>query len=112
MEQVGIELIDALTRINTATLYVVAILVSAGAVGAAIALALLGGKFLESSARQPEILEKLQIRMFIVAGLIDAVPIIGIGIALLLVFGNPFASQLLQNPVYQKMASSLVAQND
>ena len=33
---------------------------------------------------------------FIVAGLLDAVPIIGVAIALLLIFANPFISQLSQ----------------
>ena len=36
----------------------------------------------------------LQTKMFIVAGLLDAVPIIGVAIALLLLFANPFLSQL------------------
>ena len=33
--------------------------------------------------------------MFLVAGLLDAVPIIGVAIALLLIFANPFISQLI-----------------
>jgi F-type H+-transporting ATPase subunit c len=32
--------------------------------------------------------------MFIVAGLLDAIPIIGVAIALLLIFANPFIGQL------------------
>jgi F-type H+-transporting ATPase subunit c len=36
----------------------------------------------------------LQTKMFIVAGLLDAVPMIGVAIALLLIFANPFLSQL------------------
>jgi F-type H+-transporting ATPase subunit c len=36
----------------------------------------------------------LQTKMFIVAGLLDAVPIIGVAIALLLIFANPFISAL------------------
>jgi F-type H+-transporting ATPase subunit c len=35
----------------------------------------------------------LQTKMFIVAGLLDAVPIIGVAIALLLIFSNPFLAQ-------------------
>jgi F-type H+-transporting ATPase subunit c len=34
-------------------------------------------------------MNELQTRMFIVAGLLDAVPIIGVAIALLLLFANP-----------------------
>jgi F-type H+-transporting ATPase subunit c len=70
------------------------ILIGLGALGTAIGFALLGGKFLEGSSRQPELTPMLQTKMFIVAGLLDAVPIIGVAIALLLIFANPFVSQL------------------
>ena len=46
----------------------------------------LGGKFLESAARQPELAPQLQVKMFIVAGLIDAIAMIGVAIALFLLF--------------------------
>jgi F-type H+-transporting ATPase subunit c len=36
----------------------------------------------------------LQVKMFIVAGLLDAVPMIGVAIALLLLFANPFLTAL------------------
>ena len=65
-----------------------------GALGTAIGFAILGGKFLEGSARQPELTPMLQTKMFIVAGLLDAVPIIGVAIALLLIFANPFLSTI------------------
>ena len=57
-------------------------------VGAAVIVGfgLMGGRFLESVARQPELGPMLQTRMFIIAGLLDAVPIIGIAIAFLLIF--------------------------
>ena len=37
----------------------------------------------------------LQIKMFIVAGLLDAVTMIGVGIALYFTFANPFAQSLV-----------------
>jgi F-type H+-transporting ATPase subunit c len=77
------------------TLIAVGLLIGLGALGTAIGFALLGGKFLEGSARQPELTPMLQTKMFIVAGLLDAVPIIGVAIALLLIFSNPFTAQLL-----------------
>ncbi|HEX3845855.1 MAG TPA: F0F1 ATP synthase subunit C, partial [Steroidobacteraceae bacterium] len=46
--------------------------------------------FLESSARQPELTNMLQTKMFIVAGLLDAVPIIGVAVGFLLLYANPF----------------------
>ena len=70
------------------------LLIGLGALGTAIGFAILGGKFLEGSARQPELTPMLQTKMFIVAGLLDAVPIIGVAIALLLIFANPFLSAI------------------
>ncbi|EHI01057.1 ATP synthase F0, C subunit [Vibrio cholerae HC-48B2] len=72
----------------------VAIIVGLCAVGTAIGFAVLGGKFLEGAARQPEMAPMLQVKMFIIAGLLDAVPMIGIVIALLFTFANPFVGQL------------------
>ena len=57
-----------------------------GALGAAIGMGLLGGKLIEGTARQPELGPMLQGKMFLLAGLIDAVPIIGVGIAMYLIF--------------------------
>jgi F-type H+-transporting ATPase subunit c len=71
------------------TVIAAGLLIGLGALGTAIGFALLGGKFLESAARQPELMNELQTRMFIVAALLDAVPIIGVAIALLLLFANP-----------------------
>jgi F-type H+-transporting ATPase subunit c len=68
----------------------VALLIGAGALGTAIGFGILGGRFLEGAARQPELIPILQVKMFIVAGLLDAVTMIGVGIALYLLFANPF----------------------
>ncbi|MDD4977970.1 MAG: F0F1 ATP synthase subunit C [Gallionella sp.] len=68
----------------------VALLIGFGALGTAIGFGLLGGRFLEGAARQPEMIPTLQVKMFIVAGLLDAVTMIGVGIALYLLFANPF----------------------
>ena len=76
------------------TVIAAGLLIGLGALGTAIGFAILGGKFLEGSARQPELTPMLQTKMFIVAGLLDAVPMIGVAIALLLLFANPLLSQL------------------
>ena len=76
------------------TVIAAGLLIGLGALGTAIGFALLGGKFIEGSSRQPELTPMLQTKMFIVAGLLDAVPIIGVAIALLLIFANPFVNQL------------------
>lgn len=63
-----------------------AILMGLGAVGAAIGVGILGGKFLEGGARQPELIPMLRGQFFIVMGLVDAVPMIGVGIGLYILF--------------------------
>jgi F-type H+-transporting ATPase subunit c len=71
-------------------LIAVALLIGLGALGTGIGFGILGGKFLEGTARQPELAPQLQVKMFIVAGLLDAVTMIGVGIGLFLLFANPF----------------------
>jgi F-type H+-transporting ATPase subunit c len=63
-----------------------AIMLGLGALGAAVGMGLLGGRLLEGTARQPELGPMLQGKMFLLAGLIDAIPIIGVGIAMYLIF--------------------------
>ena len=63
-----------------------AIMLGLGALGAAVGMGLLGGKLIEATARQPELGPMLQGKMFLLACLIDAVPIIGVGIAMYLIF--------------------------
>lgn len=63
-----------------------ALLIGLAAIGTAIGFSNLGGKLLECIARQPEIAPALQTKMFIVAGLLDAVPIIAVGISMYLIF--------------------------
>jgi F-type H+-transporting ATPase subunit c len=83
-----------IAQVMSYTLIAASLLIGFGALGTAIGFALLGGKFLEGASRQPELAPMLQTKMFIVAGLLDAVPMIGVAIALLLIFANPFLSQL------------------
>lgn len=74
----------------------VAVLIGLGALGVGIGMGLLGGRFLEGAARQPELAAMLQIKMFIVVALLDAVAMIGVGVALYFAFANPFIGQLQQ----------------
>ena len=64
----------------------VAVLMGLGAVGASIGVGVLGGKFIEGVARQPEQLPTLRTQLFIILGLVDAVPMIAVGIGLYLIF--------------------------
>lgn len=88
------ENVASVAQIQGMTAVAVAILIGMGALGTAIGFGLLGGKFLEGAARQPELVPMLQIKMFIVAGLVDAVSMIGVGIALFFTFANPFLAAI------------------
>ena len=63
-----------------------ALMIGLGALGTAIGFGLLGGRLLEGTARQPELGPMLQGKMFLIAGLLDAVPMIGVGHGLYLMF--------------------------
>ncbi|MCF7968870.1 MAG: F0F1 ATP synthase subunit C [Methylococcaceae bacterium] len=83
-----------MANVQGLTAIAVGIILGAGALGTAIGFGILGGKFLEGAARQPELVPLLQVKMFIVAGLLDAVTMIGVGLALFFTFANPFLSAL------------------
>lgn len=78
------------TQIQSMTVLAAALIIGLGAIGTALGFAILGGKFLESSARQPELIPVLQTKLFIIAGLLDAISMIGVGVGLLYTFNNPF----------------------
>jgi F-type H+-transporting ATPase subunit c len=86
------EIAALIADVQGLTAVAVGIILGMGAVGTAIGFGLLGGKFLEGAARQPELVPMLQVKMFIVAGLLDAVTMIGVGMALFFTFANPFLS--------------------
>ena len=83
---------QAIADVQGMTAIAVAMLIGFGAIGTALGFGLLGGKFLEGLARQPEMAPMLTGRMFLIAGLLDAVSMIGVGIALFLMFANPFVA--------------------
>lgn len=84
-----------ISNITGYTAIAAALLIGLGACGTAIGFGLLGGKFLESAARQPELVAMLQTKLFIIAALVDAISMIGVGIALLFIFNNPLLSTAL-----------------
>ncbi|NNF95941.1 MAG: F0F1 ATP synthase subunit C [Halobacteria archaeon] len=74
---------------ENALLYIAgALMMGLGALGAAVGIGLLGGRFLEGSARQPELIPMLRTQFFIVVGLLDAVPMIAVGVALFILFAK------------------------
>ncbi len=84
-----------IAQVQSMTVLAAAIIIGLGAIGTAIGFGLLGGKFLEASARQPELMPQLQTKLFVIAGLLDAVSMIGVGVALLYTFNNPFLAAVI-----------------
>jgi F-type H+-transporting ATPase subunit c len=71
----------------TSMLYLAgSVLMGLGALGAAVGIGILGGRFLEGAARQPELMPMLRTQMFIVMGLVDAVPMIAVGRSMYILF--------------------------
>ena len=66
-----------------------------GGIGAGIGMGLMGGSSSKFAARQPELVPMLQGRMFLLVGLIDAIPMIGVGMAMYLIFVDPFSGHVL-----------------
>lgn len=62
------------------------ILMGLGAIGSGIGIGILSGKYLEGVARQPELQPMLMTQLFIALALVDAMPIIAIGISLYMIF--------------------------
>lgn len=63
-----------------------AIMMGFGALGAALGIGVLGGRFLEGAARQPELIPLLRTQFFVVMGLVDAVPMIAVGLSMYILF--------------------------
>ncbi|KEI34942.1 MULTISPECIES: F0F1 ATP synthase subunit B [Allofrancisella] len=83
--------LQVLGNLNGLTAIAVALLISLPALGTAIGFGVLGGKYLEGVARQPELGGMLLGRMFIVAAFVDAFAAISIAIGFLVLYANPLA---------------------
>jgi F-type H+-transporting ATPase subunit c len=85
------EIAGVIGQIQGFSVLAAGMLISLAALGTGVGFGLLGGKFLEGVARQPELSTMLMVRMFIVAGLLDAFAAISIVFGLYLFFAaNPF----------------------
>ena len=84
------EKLQLLAMVQAYTGVGIGLMIGLGALGACVGVGIMCSKFLEGAARQPELTPALQVKMFIVAGLLDAVAMIGIGFALFFTFANPF----------------------
>ena len=68
----------------------VAILIGSGAIGVGVGMGILGGRFLEGAARQPELTPLLRTQLFLVIGFLDVIAMIGVGVGLYFAFANPY----------------------
>lgn len=74
-------------NLNFDMLYIAAaIMMGLSAIGAAVGIGILGSKFLEGAARQPDLIPLLRTQFFIVMGLVDAIPMITVGLGLYVMF--------------------------
>jgi len=83
------EKLQMLAMIQAYTGVGIGLIIGLGAAGACIGVGIMCSRFLEASARQPELTNMLQTKVFLLLGLIDASFIIGVGLAMLFAFGNP-----------------------
>ena len=72
----------------------IGLMIGLGALGACVGVGIMCSRFLEAAARQPELTDSLQGKVFLLLGLIDASFIIGVGLALWFATGNPLLAPL------------------
>ncbi len=66
-------------------------MIGMGAIGSCIGIGIMASKYLEASARQPELMDPLQTKVFLLVGVLDGAFIIATGIGLWFATANPFA---------------------
>ena len=88
------ELVAHIAQVQGFTAIALVLIIGLGALGACIGIGVMGSKFLEAAARQPELVPLLQGRMFLLAGLIDAAFLIGVALAMYFAVANPLLANL------------------
>ena len=78
-----------------ATVVAFGFLLGLSALGAGIGDGLVSSRTVEGTARQPELQGRLFTLMVIGIGFIEALPIIGLGLGLFLIFANPLLGQIV-----------------
>jgi F-type H+-transporting ATPase subunit c len=88
------EKLQLIAMVQAYTAIGLSLMIGLGALGACIGVGLMCSRFLESAARQPELIDALQAKVFLLLGLIDASFIIAVGLALWFATGNPLLGKL------------------
>ena len=83
---------QAVAMIYSNTAIVVGIILAAAAFGSALGWAMICSKYLEGITRQPEMRAQLTGQMLFTGGLMEAFPMIALGISMWFIFANPFVS--------------------
>ena len=65
-------------------------MIGLGAIGSCLGVGLLASRYLDACARQPEMMEPLQTKVFLLVGVRDGAFIIATGIGLWFAPANPF----------------------
>jgi len=86
------ETVELLAQIQAYTGIAIGLIIGLGAAGACVGIGIMSASFLEGAARQPEMIPQLQVKVFLLMGLIDAAFIIGVGLAMMFAFANPLLS--------------------
>jgi len=85
------ELTPALvTELYASTTLIVGIMLAAAAFASALGWAMICSKYLEGIARQPEMRAQLMTQMLFTGGLMEAFPMIVLGMSMWFIFANPF----------------------
>jgi F-type H+-transporting ATPase subunit c len=79
-----------IASIYAATAVGVGIVLAAAGLGSALGWGLICSKFIEGIARQPEMRPQLTGQMLFTGGLMEAFPMIVLGISMWFIFANPF----------------------
>ncbi|RKZ95392.1 MAG: F0F1 ATP synthase subunit C [Gammaproteobacteria bacterium] len=83
---------EAMALVYGSTAIAVGIILGFAGLGSALGWGLICSKFLEGIARQPEMRPQLMGQMLFTGGLMEAFPMIVLGMAMWFVFANPFAA--------------------
>jgi F-type H+-transporting ATPase subunit c len=81
---------QSIAMIYSYTAVGVGIILAAAGLGSALGWGLICSKFLEGIARQPEMRAQLTGQMLFTGGLMEAFPMIVLGISMWFIFANPF----------------------
>ena len=81
---------ESIALIYSYTSMGVGIILAAAGLGSALGWGLICSKFIEGIARQPEMRPQLMGQMLFTGGLMEAFPMIVLGISMWFIFANPF----------------------